>query len=449
LHKDRLAAVEKGEVAFGVISPMFRFLHRIYVAVFRQYPVLGRMAVVALVAEILFASVNNYALSFYVLDDLKQSGRTLGILASTFLAVEMLLKLPFGHLSDRYGRRLFASAGLALCLITPTVICAVPLDVFLVTPVLILLVLVPLRALDGVGAAALWPPLFAGVPDHVPREQRGVGMSVVNTAYLAGLALGPTLAGLAMRLAASRGAPGEWVSKAPFVLAAAAALIAALVARTLPESRARRVEEAGVSGGVMPPVGLLVVVLVISFGEMFAVGTLAPYMAPYIKEVSGLARSDVGVLLLLLFVPAGILGIPVGHMIDRWPRNRVVQAAMATAAAGLWMVPACRSVVTLLAVGAVVMLGFLFGLPAWLALVADLAPEGRRGRMMGMMATAQGAGAFLGPLLGGVLWDVNTRYPWYAAAAILTVAAGAAVCCLRGGRRGRAGTAGEVQVGRA
>ena len=98
-------------MACGVISLMFRFLHRIYVAVFRQYPVLGRMAVVAVVAEILFASVNNYALSFYVLDDLKQSGRTLGILASTFLGVEMLLKLPFGHLSDRYGRRLFASAG--------------------------------------------------------------------------------------------------------------------------------------------------------------------------------------------------------------------------------------------------------------------------------------------------------------------------------------------------
>ena len=110
------------------------------------------------------------------------------------------------------------------------------------------------------------------------------------------------------------------------------------MARTLPESRARRVEEAGASG-----------------------------------------------VLLLLFVPAGILGIPVGHMIDRWPRNRVVQAGMATAAAGLWLVPVCRSVVALLAVGMVVMLGFLFGLPAWLALVADLAPEGRRGRMMGIM----------------------------------------------------------------
>ncbi len=154
-----MAAAEKGEVASGVISPRFRFLHRIYVAVFRQYPVLGPMAVVAIVAEILFAS-----------------------------------------------------GGLALCVITPTVICTVPLDVFLATPVLILLVLVPLRALDGVGAAALWPPLFAGVPDHVPREQRGVAMNVVNTSYLAGLALGPALAGVAMKVWRAQGA-GQGASR--------------------------------------------------------------------------------------------------------------------------------------------------------------------------------------------------------------------------------------------
>ncbi len=401
------------------------------------------MAAVAILAEILFASVNNYALSFYVLDDLHQTGATLGLLASTFLVVEMLLKLPFGHLSDRYGRRLFASAGLTLCILTPAVICLVPTSVFLVTPALVFIVLVPLRAADGTGAAALWPPLFAAVPDNVPQDRRGLAMSVMNTSYLAGLALGPSIAGLAMRLAAGAGAPAEWVSKAPFALAAAAAISAAAVARTLPESRAlpaKTTARATRAPDHMPPLGLLAVILLISFGEMFAVGTLAPYMAPYIREVSGIARSDVGFLLLLIFIPAGIFGIPVGHMIDRWPRNRVVQAAMATAAAGLWFVPFCGSVVTLLLAGVVVMFGFLFGLPAWLALVADLAPEGKRGRMMGLMATAQGAGAFLGPLLGGYLWDTDIRYPWYAAAGVLSVASAAALCCL-GARWGGSGPA--------
>ncbi len=423
---------------------MFRLLHDSYIVIFRRYPVLGRMAAVTVLAEILFACVNSFALPFYVLDDLGQSGRTLGLLASTFLVVEMVLKLPFGHLSDRYGRRLFATAGSALLVAAPAVIFILPSDLLLATPAMIFMLLMPLRALDGVGAAALWPPLFAAVPDNVPSEQRGVAMSVVNTAYLAGLALGPTLGGVAMHLASGLGATDRWVGKAPFALAAVAAAAAALVARKLPEeakSQTREVEIAQVRQGLTGPAQaracgttrrMIATIMLISFGEMLAVGTLAPYMAPYIKEITGIARSNVGLLLLVLFVPAAVLGIPVGHLVDRWPRHRVVQAAFLTAAVGMALVPACNSTVPLLAVGVVVTMGFLFALPAWLALVADLAPEGGSGRLIGTMASAQGAGAFMGPLLGGHLWDINIRYPWYAAALVLALAGIAAVCCLRG-----------------
>ena len=441
-----------------VIPPMLRFLHDTYVMVFRRYPVLGRMAVVAMLGELVFASINNYALSFYVLEDLRQPGATLGLLAAMFLVVEMVLKMPFGHLSDRYGRRLFTSLGLSALVVTPVVICALPTELVLAMPVLIFAVLMPLRALDGAGAAALWPPLFAAVPDNVPSEQRGVAMSVVNTSYLAGLALGPTLGGLAMRLAGALRVPDSMGSKAPFALAAVAALGAALVARGLPESNRRgnggtaattdcadytdSPPSAGTEtakrqgfGRTGPMIGT---VMMISFCEMFAVGTLGPYMAPYIRHVTGIARSDVGLLLLVLFIPAGVLGIPVGHLVDRWPRHRVVQAAFWTAAVGMALVPACESLAALLAVGVVVTMGFLFALPAWLALVADLAPEGKSGRVIGTMATAQGAGAFLGPLLGGHLWDRDIHYPWLAAAGMLAVAGIAAVCCLRGGGGGRA-----------
>jgi len=434
----------KGERAPSDLA-MLRLLHDSYVAVFRRYPVLGRMALVALLAEILFACVNSYALPFYVRDDLHQSGATLGLLASIFLVVEMVLKMPFGHLSDRHGRRLFASAGLFLLVVSPTVIFALPSDLLLAAPAMIFVVLAPLRALDGVGAAALWPPLFAAVPDNVPREQHGVAMSVVNTAYMAGLALGPTLGGLSMHVAEWMGAPDRWISKAPFAMAAAGALAAALIARTLPEEpRSRGVEESrsrtlerGIETSAKIPVRIIGPMMLISFAEMFAVGMLAPFMALYINEITGIAKSNVGPLLLVLFVPAGVLGIPIGHLVDRWPRHRVVQAAFWTAAVGMALVPACESAIPLVLVGVVVTMGFMFALPAWLALVADLAPEGQSGRVIGTMATAQGAGAFMGPLLGAHLWDINIRYPWFAAAVMLAMAGVIAVCCLRGAGRAR------------
>ncbi len=71
-----------------------------------------------------------------------------------FLAAEMLLKFPAGHLSDRYGRRHFAAIGLVVCIGTPLAIWLVPPALFIAAPVHVVCVLVPLRFTDGAGSAA-------------------------------------------------------------------------------------------------------------------------------------------------------------------------------------------------------------------------------------------------------------------------------------------------------
>jgi DHA1 family multidrug resistance protein-like MFS transporter len=401
---------------------MLDLLERTYLAIFRRYPVLLRMALVVLLGEIVLAAVNNFALPFYVNKDLGQPMRVVGVLISTFLVAEMLLKLPAGHLSDRYGRRYFISFGVAACAATPLVVCAIPTQAFLAAPLLVYLALLPTRIMDGAGSAALWPPLFASVPDHIPSERCGVAMSVMNTAYIAGLMLGPALASLAMKVAGALHQP-EWLGKAPFVMAAVFAVAAAIVAWRLPAQRTAPPSGSQVAGAVLPPFRVALVVIAITFCDMFATAILAPYILPYISRLGGVEPSNVGFLMLLLVIPAAVLGMPIGHLSDRWPRRRVVQLALLTAAAGLWAAPLARNLPELFAAAGVVMLGFMFGLPSWLALITDLAPAGASGRVMGLMATAQGFGAFLGPFVGGVLWDREIRLPFYVAAVMLTLSA--------------------------
>lgn len=425
---------------------MFDLFHRTYLAIFRRYPVLGRMAVIVVLGEVVQSGVNNYALPFYVLDDLGQPGRTLGILVSSFLIAEMLLKLPFGHLSDRHGRRRFVILGIACSAATALVICLAPVGAFAAFPSLVFLILMPLRGVDGAGAASLWPPLFASVPDNVPSQERGVGMSVMNTAYLAGVAVGPAVAGASITLWRGSGLAPAWVSKAPFLMVVIAAAAGVAVAATLPARRAMEEEAAARARGQWPPLRVVAIIMMITLSEMFATGTLAPYLAPYLQRTGGVPRESVGFVLVGLFIPAGLLGIPLGHLADRWPKRRVVQMALLIVAAGLWGVPCCRALAPLAASGVVVMLGFMLGLPAWLALISDLAPEGHTGRVMGLMATAQGAGAFLGPLAGGYLWDVDIRYPFYAAAALLTLSAVIALLFLGAAQAGAAPRRGESQL---
>jgi MFS family permease len=390
---------------------MLRLLERTYISVFRRYPMLLRMALVVLLAEIVFAAVNNYALTFYINEDLGRPMAVVGDIISVFLMAEMFLKFPAGHLSDRYGRRRFTSLGIAVCIGTPLAICVVPPAAFIATPLLLYLVLVPLRVTDGAGSAALWPPLFASVPDHIPVAERGLAMSVMNSAYLAGLALGPALAGVAMKVSAGVGLP-EWSGRAPFVMAVVFALGAAAVALTLPAQKTHVEEHEPGNGnegprGMLPPLQVIGVVLAITFADMFATSVLAPYLAPYFSQIAGVDRSNVGPLMLVMIVPAAVLGMPIGHLTDRWEKRRVVQISLFVTAAGLWCVPFAHSLLQLAAMGIVVMMGFMFGLPAWLSLITELAPDMGHGKMMGVMAAAQGFGAFLGPYVGGRLWDVQ------------------------------------------
>jgi len=410
---------------------MRQVFHRTYIAIFRRYPVLCRMALVVVLGEIVQSSVNNYSLPFYVTDDLKQPGRTLGLLISVFLISEMMLKLPFGHLSDRHGRRPFAIAGIAASATTALVIALAPAAAFAAFPVLIYVVLLPLRALDGAGAAALWPPLFASVPDHVPTRERGVAMSVMNTAYLTGLTFGPALAGAAMSLSRVTGIRPGWEGRAPFAMVVLAAAAGAIVASTLPRRHGQAAHESHQAHGRWPSMRVTSIVMVITLGEMFATASLAPYLPLYVQQVTSIPKERVGFLLVGIFLPAGLLGIPLGHVADRWPKRRVVQLALCITAVGLWAVTGCRTLLPLAAAGVVVMLGFMLGLPAWLALISDLAPRGGAGRVMGLMSTAQGAGAFLGPVVGGYLWDQDIHYPFYAAALLLTVTALVALLFIR------------------
>jgi DHA1 family multidrug resistance protein-like MFS transporter len=425
---------------------MLELLERTYLSVFRRYPMLARLALVVLLGEIVVASINNFGIAFYINGDLGQPMRTVGVLVSTFLIAEMLLKLPAGHLSDRYGRRHFASVGIAASVSTAIALVAFPSALLIATPALIFLALLPLRVLDGAGAAALWPPLFASVSDHVPSEERGVAMSVINTAYLGGLALGPAFAGTAMKLARLSG-HADAAGKAPFAMAVLFALIGALVAWRLP-ARGRAAREAAPRRGMgLPPLRTALIVIRITFCNMFATATLAPYIAPYVSRVGHVHRSNVGFLLLALMVPTAGFGMPLGHLADRWPKCRVVQCSLCVAAAGMWTVPFARTLPEMIAAGIVVTLGFMLGLPSWLALIADMAPEGASGKVMGLMATAQGLGAFLGPVLGGILWDRDIRAPFYVSAGLLTFSALAALVLLSRLRAGAVRPAAESPVG--
>ena len=110
------------------------------------------------------------------------------ILASvtTYMIPYALLMLISGAISDSYGRRLIATAGLGIFAAGSAVIVFSPdLNLFLAG-----------RAVQGAGFALVQPILQALLGDIVPHSELGRSMGYYNGASAAGVASGPLIAGV-------------------------------------------------------------------------------------------------------------------------------------------------------------------------------------------------------------------------------------------------------------
>ncbi len=245
------------------------------------------------------------------------------------------------------------------------------------------------------------------IPDLVPSEQRGLASGLKNLFEMAGVVVTSLVAGQLI---------GQGNLVLPFaIIAAVLAASAAVTLLTTPEPPA--------TGGDLPARGdslrsllrmdlrrypdygwLIASRLLILLG-IYAVQSFVLYYIrdwlglPDAAQVTGNLMAAIGVALVLLVFPAGLLS-------DRVGRRRLNLLAGAIASAGILMLVLVKSVASLYAFGAVIGMATGTFLSVNWALATDLIPPEEAGKYLGLsnLATA-GAGAVSrlgGPLIDGV-----------------------------------------------
>jgi MFS family permease len=381
---------------------------------FRRHPILLRLALVALLAELGYAIIVP-TLPLYLSEGLKAPDRLIGWVVTAFAVVETLCQGPFGAWGDRLGRKPLIVGGLAVAALTPLLMTLIRTPIWFV----------PLRALDGGGSAALWPAILATVGDEVGHADRATGMQLFNVTYLIGLGLGPPL-GFWIIHASGRRAVALYAASG---LMAAAALGATRLPGILlrgagPSAAATNTAvEAGGGDPVVDeghPLSLITAVramvdsaraqpalrmmFLLGFGQRIAVSILQWVLVLYARRQAHLSDLQLGYLFLISAAAIGALALPLARLADRMPRVRAIQIGFAVSAASLALLPIARSVVELTLLATTLGIAFIFAEPAWLALVSTLAPQGRQGAVMGGVGAAQGIGSMIGPTIGGYLY---------------------------------------------
>jgi MFS family permease len=168
-----------------------------------------------------------------------------------------------------------------------------------------------------------------------------------------------------------------------------------------------------------------------TFAVFASVGIVVLALPLYLRDELGASDLGVGVAIGIASIGAIIAGPMSGRVADRRGRRAVAIAGIVVMAAGyvgLALEPALAGVVPIRAVAGAAEAVFVV---AAYTMVADLAPAGRQGEAMSLVAAASYAGLALGPIVANVVVD-SAGYPlvWGLATA-LVVLAGLAVLVTR------------------
>lgn len=324
----------------------------------------------------------------------KLSGSTpvlVGLAIGAYGLTQALLQIPMGVASDRWGRRPVIMLGLLL-FVAGSVLAALSTSIYWV---------IAGRALQGAGAIAA--AVMALAADLTRDTQRTKAMAVIGLSvggsFMAALILGPIIA-------AAMGLSGVFWFTAALALAAMG-LMMWLVPPSPQAARVRRGANAGEIAAVLRDGNLLR----LDFGILalhFIITAMFVALPVVLRDSLGVAEAKhwqvyVPVLLfsVVAMVPVIGLGERSGYM------HRVLGGVvLVLALADLALAEALGTSTWLL--GALWLFFTAFNiLEATLpSMVSKFAPEEHRGAALGVYATAQFTGAFLGGVTGGAVFGV-------------------------------------------
>ncbi|MGC4042547.1 MAG: MFS transporter [Armatimonas sp.] len=391
------------------------------------------LCAISFLAELGFVIVNISNLPLFLEHGL-QLPNLPGIALATYYLIEALANSPMGTLADRLGRRRLMVLGTCVSILTCLATSQLRNPGGAMAWGVVALVLL-LRALDGLGAAALWPNVYAAVGDRVSPARQARANTFITMAYMASIPLAVKVGGWMNKTLGASHTPEDPLHYLPaFFFAAgcfaATSLLSYFVAprkveqHHITEAEAEHAPGAGVSlVGLKTALKTCPWLLGLIFLIFISIGLIAPYMQSYFIQRFHIDEDDFGNLMLGPAVLIGLAATPLGHLSDTWGKTRTIRLGTALCAVALWGILFSPIPTMLIVLGTLLGVGFVMAFPAYMAFVASLAPEAERGGMIGAARMAQGVGAMLGSVLSSPLYTVDTHHHFifYLAASILTL----------------------------
>ncbi|WP_075617199.1 MFS transporter [Paenisporosarcina indica] len=337
-----------------------------------------------------------------------EGGMAAGLMIAIFAGAQFVMSPIAGKWADQIGRRKMIIAGLS----------GLTISMFVFYFSDSIWVLYTSRVIGGVGAALLIPAIFAYVADITTMDQRAKGNSYISAAMSLGIVIGPGIGGFL----------ADFDLKLPLLVSALVSLVSVIFSViVLKESREISSADMVVDQEPMmkklaqsvhkPYFIPLVITLVMSFGLMAYESVLGLFVDNQFnatpKEIALMITSTgiVSVVMQLLVVD---------RLVRRFGEGVILNVFIALTAVCFFLSLFASTYVFFFMITLVVFLATSILRPVLNTLISKLAGN-EQGFAMGMNNAYMSIGNVVGPLLAGVLYDVNILYPFMLGFVVLGV----------------------------
>lgn len=340
-----------------------------------------------------------------IMNELSISGAVVGYMVAAF-AITQLVFSPFaGRWADKYGRKIMIVLGLFIF----------GFSEFLFGYGKTVEVLFISRMLGGVSAAFIMPAVTAFIADITTTATRSKALGYMSAAISTGFIIGPGIGGFLAEIGA----------RVPFYSAGVLGVFAAILSLMLLTEPERGAEDAQTPGQVTGIrrifIPMYFIAFILIFVSSFGLAAFESLFSLFVDHKFGFTPKDIAIVI----TGSGIVGaIAQVLLFDRLSRRmgeiNLIRYCLGISAVLVLLMTYVSSYFSILLTTFVLFIGFDLMRPAITSYLSKIAGN-EQGFVGGMNSTFTSIGNIFGPIIGGVLFDINLNYPYYFAAIVLII----------------------------
>lgn len=345
-----------------------------------------------------------------IMNELNLSGSVVGYMVATFAVMQLIVSPIAGKWADVFGRKRMIVIGLLI---------------FSFSELLFGLgqhvsVLFLSRILGGISASFIMPAITAYIADITTLRSRPKALGYMSAAISTGFIIGPGIGGFLAEIG----------TRVPFFFAAGFALLAAILSIiTLkePERNPENIElpATGKHKGwrrVFVPIYFIafMIILISSFG----LAAFESLFSLFADHKFGFTPKDIAIMITGGALIGAVFQVGLFDRLTRWfGEIRLIRYSLVLSTILVYVLTIVESYSMILLVTWTVFIGFDLMRPALTTYLSKIAGS-EQGFVGGMNSMFTSIGNVFGPIIGGILFDVDLNYPFYFAIIVLAIGIG-------------------------